>query len=323
MTQRHPILAAALAGTLAISISAAAGCGDTVPDPSRTPSRSASPATSPSPAEAAARVNGVIVSVADVERTAAIAAFTGSQLTDEEALEQAVGDELVRQEAARLGVKVTAAQVDEHITAIAESVGGVAALQQALDDGGLSMADLRAGLRTVLVAEGVQETKFADLAVTREAARRYYDSHISLFTSDVEVRLGDLAVRTEGIALSARERILAGQRFDNASRQFTVDPELKAKSGMLGWVTYDSLLPPARKLVKRLKVGEMTQPVQAGQLWHVYKLYARRGGVAQPFSEVASSLQESLTQQRQAEALASWLEEARGNADIVVVDEAS
>jgi parvulin-like peptidyl-prolyl isomerase len=169
----------------------------------------------------------------------------------------------------------------------------------------------------VLVGEKVEASKYAGRAATRAEARAYYDENKTLFATPAAVRLGDLAVRREGIALSAIARIEAGQPFDNASRQFSVDPELKANGGMLGWVTVGSLPEPARKAVADLDVGELSAPVQVGGLWHVFKLYGRRVVQTQPFEQVAAVIQRELTRRTRAEALAEWVEQERERADIV------
>jgi parvulin-like peptidyl-prolyl isomerase len=281
-------------------------CGD--PEPPR-PSRS--------PAEVVARVDGAPITSADVRRARDVALFSGTRLDEEQALRQLVGEKLVDREADRLGLTVTDAEVDERLDTVATAAGGMEALEAQLKKAGIGTAELRAAVRSVLVGEKVEASKYADLAATRAEARAYYDENEALFTTPAAVKLGDLAVRREGIARNALARIAAGQPFDNAARQFSVDPELKANSGLLGWVTVGSLPGPARRVVADLAVGELSAPVQVGGLWHVFKLYDRRPARTQPFEQVADVLRRELTRRSRAEALARWVEQERERADIV------
>jgi parvulin-like peptidyl-prolyl isomerase len=293
---------------LAILLPAAvlSACGDAEP-----------PRPSPSPAEVVARVDGAPITSADVRRAQDAALFSGTRLDGEQALRQLIGEELVEQEAKRLGLEVTDAEVDERLDTVAAGAGGREALQTQLKKVGVGMAELREAIRSVLVGEKVEAAKYDDLAATRADARAYYDENEALFATPAAVELGDLAVRREGIALNAIARIEAGQPFDNAARQFSVDPELKANGGLLGWVTVGSLPKPVREAVAGLEVGEMSAPVQVGGLWHVFKLYGRRAAQTQPFEQVAAVIQRELTRRSRAEALAQWVERERERADIV------
>jgi len=281
-------------------------CGD--PEP---------PQPSPSPDEVVARVNGAQITSADVRRAQDAALFSGTRLDEEQALRQSIGEKLVEQEAERLGLTVTDAEVQERLETVAAAAGGMEALTTQMESSGVSTAELREAIRSVIVGEKVEATKYADRAATKADARAYYDENKALFATPAAVKLGDLAVRREGIALNAIARIEGGQPFDNAARQFSVDPELKANGGMLGWVTVGSLPEPARKAVADLEVGELSAPVQVGGLWHVFKLYGRRAARTQPFEQVAAVIRRELTRRSRAEALAQWVEQERERADIV------
>jgi parvulin-like peptidyl-prolyl isomerase len=231
-----------------------------------------------------------------------------------------IGEELVRQEAERLGVFVTGNMVTERLAKVASSAGGLETLKSQLAAAGLTMADLSASVESVVLGEQVEAVKFAGLRATRAEARAYYDENPTLFSTPAAADLGDIAVRREAIAQSVRDRVEAGQPFAGAARQFSADPELKAASGRLGWVQLSSLPGPARKAVGRLKVGEMTAPLQVGPLWHIFMLYGRRAASTRPFAAIAQVITDELTRRQRAEALVKWVEEKRKTADIVLAE---
>ncbi len=298
----------ALGCVLLLTPAVAGGCGEEPPGPS----------PSPSPAEVLVRVRDKPVTAADVRATQRLAAFSGETLDDEEALEQAIREELIAQEAARLDVRVPEAAVDERLDDLAAGVGGEDDLRAALRDGGLTMAELRAGVAAVLLAEALQDARFAGVRAGRVEARRFYDDNAALFTIPAEVDLADLAVRTEAAARDVIGRIEGGQSFESAARQFSVDPELKAQGGLLGWVRLDSIPDGAREVIAELPEDELSAPVQVGALWHVFKVLGRRPERVRPFSEVAAELIAELTRRERAAALAAWLDEERQRSDVVV-----
>jgi parvulin-like peptidyl-prolyl isomerase len=283
-----------------------AGCGDPAPQPS------------PTAGKIVATVNGAPVTRAAVQRAKDAALLTGTALDDKQALRQVVGEELVRQEAERLGVSVTKNMVTERVAKVATAAGGLETLKSQLAASGLTMADLSASVESVLLGEQVEAVKFADLRATRAEARAYYDKNRTLFSTPAAVDLGDIAVRTEAIAQSVVDRIAAGQSFESAARQFSADPELKSASGRLGWVQLSSLPAPARKALGRLKVAEMSAPLQVGPLWHVFKLYGRRAASHRPFAAVAQVVADELTRRQRSEALAKWVDQQRKTAEIVL-----
>jgi peptidyl-prolyl cis-trans isomerase C/foldase protein PrsA len=298
------VTALVLAG--ALSTAGLTGCSNATPGPS------------PSQERIVARVDGAPLTTADLERVKEAALLGGTALDDDQALRQLVGEELVRREAKRLGIAVTRTEIDERVDDLATAAGGLDQLRSQLADGGLTMSELRDSVESVLMGEELEDAKYANLEATRADARAFYEKNRQLFSTAAAVRLGDLAVRREGIAQNAIDRINDGQPFENASRQFSVDPELKAKSGMLGWVALSSLPKPARSAVAALDVGEMTAPVQVGPLWHVFKLLERRPARTPPFAAVAKVIRAELTRRQRAEALAEWVERERGTADIVL-----
>lgn len=298
----------ALGCAVLLTPAAAGGCGE----------ESRGPSPSPSPAELLARVRDEPVTAADVRATQRLATFSGETLDDDKALEQAIREELIAQEAARLDVSVPKAAVDERLDSLAAGVGGEDELRAALRDGGLTMTELRAGVATVLLAEALQEAKFAAVRVGRTEARRFYEDDAALFTIPAEVELADLAVRTEAAARDVIGRIEAGQSFESAARQFSVDPELKAQGGLLGWVRLDSIPAGARETIAGLPENGLSAPVQLGGLWHVFEVLGRRPERVRPFSQVAAELIAELTRRERAAALAAWLDEERQRPGVVV-----
>jgi foldase protein PrsA len=292
-----PVLGAVVA--LAVVALAVAGCGGAA----------AKSAPSPQP-EVAARVNGRPVYKQQVTQAQAQARLGKQQLSYADALDQLIGEELLRQEARRLGVSVPERDVEQRYLQVVKSSGGKDALAAALRSGGLTDDQLRERIGVVLLQERLGAAKFPERAVDRAQAKAYYDGHQSLFHRGAGVRLGDINVKSENLALGVVDWIKKGHSFVQTSRQYT------RSEGLLGWISVSSLPKPMAQVVAKMKVGEVSSPVAALGGWHVLKLYGRRASHTVPFAQIEAPLRAQLTKQRQLAALVAWAKKARARASI-------
>ena len=265
-----------------------------------------------------ARVNGVSITRASLKRVEKFGQFAGTALTDKSAVEQLISEEIIRQQASKLHVSVSAKELQARVESLGQGVGGVAALQKQLKGGGLSLADLESSLRVVMLGEKLQALMFYATQATRAQALAYYRSRTSLFRQGAAVRLGNIAVRTQKIAEAVADRIRKGQPFANAALQFSSDPEGKDNGGMVGWVDLSSVPKPVADALAKLEVGEITKPVNIGG-WHIYKLYGRRAATTLPFARVADVIVRELTRQQRAAALTKWVQGQRTRAKVAIL----
>jgi foldase protein PrsA len=265
-----------------------------------------------------ARVNGVPITRPALMRVEKFGQFTGATLTDRSAVEQLISEEIIRQQADKLHVSVSANELQSRVDTLAKSVGGLVALRGQLKAGGLTLADLDASLQVVILGEKLQVLMFYDTQATRAQALAYYRSRLSLFRQAAAVRLGDIAVRTKRIAEDIRGRIERGQSFQSAAKQFSRDPESRDSGGMIGWVDVSSIPKAATDALAELKAGDISDPVNFG-MWHIYKLYGRRPAITLPFAQVGDVILKELTRQQRSAALTKWVQGQRTRAKVAIL----
>lgn len=264
-----------------------------------------------------ARVNGRDVRESSVALVRAEARLVGEPDDAAKALDEAIRRALVILEAERLGVTVAAAAVDDRAAAVTEQLGGEDALAAALEKAAMTPAQFRAGLETAVLLEELRAARYPDLESTVAEARRYYDRHLrDLFTRPAAVDLGAIFVRNEGIAGNAMKRLKAGRPFEEVSRQFSIDPELKDNAGRLGWVDPRSLPGQLGAEVADLPAGKVSEPVAGGGGVWIFKAFRRRDAETVPFAEARDELVDQLTTRKRGRALERWLDEAVAGADI-------
>ena len=268
-----------------------------------------------SPDAVVARVDGRAVHQSAVDLARAEARFVGVVDDAGKALDAAIDRELVRAEAERLGLAADEAEVESRVAAVSAQLGGDAALKSALQKAAMSAAQFRESLRAGVLREAVQDARFPHVKAGPGAARRFYERRrADLFTEPAAVKLGAIVVRNDGIAGNAIKRLRQGRPFEEVSRQFSIDPEIKDAGGMLGWLDPRSLPGPLGKAVGRLRVGQISAPVAGpGGTW-VFKVFARRSQRVAPFASVRAQIEHGLTGRRRSAALDKWLATARKDA---------
>jgi parvulin-like peptidyl-prolyl isomerase len=256
-----------------------------------------------------ARVDGQEIRRDDVRQVLAEVRLLGEATDEAGALDQAIRRELVRREAARLGVSVDEDALAERETQVVDELGGESALGETLKSASMTRSQLRESLEADLLAQTLAETKYPEARATPSEARAFYRRHRDdLFTTPAAVDLGAINVRNRGIAGNALKRLRAGRPFSEVARQFNLDRELKDKEGRFGWVDPASLPGPLREGVERLRLGELSPPLAFGGGVWVFKVFGLRPERVLSFGEVRADIVRLLTARRQSDKLEAWLD---------------
>jgi parvulin-like peptidyl-prolyl isomerase len=273
------------------------------------------PSASPTVDGIAGVVNGHDLRASDVGVVLAERRLLGQSAAG--AFKEAVDRELVRQEAARLGVTAASAAVDKRISDLTTQMGGAAALAKALAAAKTTPAQLRQSVTDGVLRQAVQDAMFPKLTVRPQAVQAYYKAHVKdLFTRAASVHLAAIPVRAKLIAENALSRIRQGHTFAEVARQFSIDPESKANGGDMGWVTAASLPPGLQKAVTTAKPGLVRTPIEAAGGWYVLDVIASQPAQVLPFAKVRAGLRAELTRVKRSRALDAWIAGARKKASI-------
>jgi peptidyl-prolyl cis-trans isomerase D len=91
-----------------------------------------------------------------------------------------------------------------------------------------------------------------------------------------------------------RERIVAGENFDDLARELSEDPGSASDGGSLGEVERGVMVQPFEAALYSMEVGQLSQPVKTSFGWHLIKLNSISGGETQSFETVKSTLEEGI-----------------------------
>jgi peptidyl-prolyl cis-trans isomerase SurA len=200
-----------------------------------------------------------------------------------------------------------------------------AALAAALAAEGLTLEQYRQQLRKeILVAKLINREVRAQVVVSPDEVRRYYDEHAEEFFQPQRVRLrqilfaapaGNPQARAakQTRALEVLEQLRSGADFAQLARRYSDGPEA-ADGGELGWFAQGSLTPELDRAAFSLGDGEISEPVESPAGWHLVTVEQREGRQRRPFEQVKEPLHGRLLEERLRERYEEWFLELRRSA---------
>src|SRR6185436_6421176 len=113
------------------------------------------------------------------------------------------------------------------------------------------------------------------------------------------------------------ERLASGEDFLALARELSLDPSAPA-GGDQGEIAVEDLPPAFALQVERLSPGEVGEPIQASDGWHLFRLDERLPARHRVFAEVSGEITDRLRRQRGDALLAQRLAEAADKYNVVV-----
>ena len=204
--------------------------------------------------------------------------------------------------------------------------------QAALKSENMTMTDLRRNLERSMLVQRVQQNEvMSKIGITEDEARKYYDSHLSEFTTPPTVTLREILVSvpadTRGVNVGAEEAAkekaekvrarvtTGGEAFDKVAAEASEAPS-KANAGLIGPISVNDLSGDLRKIVESLKVGGVSDVIRTSRGFQIFKLESSTPTETMPFEQARELISERVfTDKRRAE-YQKYLDKLRAQAII-------
>jgi len=165
---------------------------------------------------------------------------------------------------------VTKADVNQQIAqAITQQFGGSRpAFDKRLEELGITMKDLQAQFLAGLQEQKLSDRQVRNITFTEAQARAYYNRNIATYRTPAEKRVAHILVGTRPVATKLRAE-LTPANFAQIARARSIDPAAKSTGGDLGPTTAGGLLPEIQEAMRKLKPGQISQPVETQFGWSI------------------------------------------------------
>ena len=149
--------------------------------------------------------------------------------------------------------------------------------------------ELRDQIREQMLGNEMQRKITKALSITPAEVKRFYNKipadSLPFYSADVEVgeivRVAKVSeeqkFQTKRRLSEIRDRILAGESFNELAKKYSEDPSAQYNSGEYGYVGRGAMVPTYEAMAFKVKIGEISQPFESPYGFHILQLLDRRG----------------------------------------------
>ena len=263
----------------------------------------------------------------DAELQKALAEITPEVIVD------AVEELLMVQRGKELGYTMST----EQFTGIVENIKKEnkieteAALEAALKQEGMTMADLRRQLERTMLVQRVQQTEImAKLQVTDTELKAHYEAHKGDFATTPQITLREITIvvptTAQGInvaqdddakakAEEVRTKAVAGEPFARLAENYS-DSGSKANGGLVGPLSKTDLSDELQQAVAGLKAGDITPVTRTSRGYQIIRIETLQETTTKSFEEARGDIADKIANQKRQGEFAKFIERLRSEAII-------
>jgi parvulin-like peptidyl-prolyl isomerase len=246
----------------------------------------------------------------------------------EQAQNQAVGAKLLLDEAAKLDIPVSEAEVDQQVEQIVTQIGGREAFNKALEAQKTTETKFREQMRQGKRVDKLVEKATSGTEEPTEAdIEKYFADHKAEFSKGEQVLAQHILITPDGDTpaskseaygkISAiRERIASGEKtFESEAAEHSTCPSGK-EGGSLGWFGRGMMVPEFDSEVFAMALGEISGIIETQFGYHIIKKTEHEKGGETSFVDARDQIRDLIRHSRRGAAMTSYVEELRSKATI-------
>ncbi len=275
-------------------------------------------------------------------------------MTEQRVINQLIIQELLDQEAAARGIKVTNKDVEASLKEIMDKMGGREQLMNVLKQNGISVAafkkDLKNQVKMQKLANAVGKIK-----VTDADCKKFYEKNINQFKHDKQVRASHILIAANAYQIEQEltsdpkkkldekevkaqvEKIMAekkaeaeklakelqadNSKFAAYAKKYSEDPNSAVQGGDLGFFAKDTMVKEFADAAFNAKPDKVTGPVKSQFGYHIILVTDRREAGVMPYEKVKSDIKDYLTNTEQVKVLDHLTTVAKKKSKIEYMDD--
>ena len=241
---------------------------------------------------------------------------------EEKALDQAIGAKLLLDQAAKLDLPVSVADIDAEVAKVVEQVGGPENYKKALAAQGVTEEQFRKELEKGAKVNKLVEQACSSVAdPTDDEVAAFYAAHKDEYVAPEQVLCQHILVKgTDDAALDKikdiRARIVDGKAdFAEEAKKHSDCPSGQ-QGGSLGWFGRGMMVPEFDKAAFEMKKGEVSGIVTTQFGYHIIYKADQKGGEKQTLVDVHDQIRDLLRHEARGRAMDAYVAELRDKAQI-------
>jgi peptidyl-prolyl cis-trans isomerase C len=298
-------------------------------------------APAPGAADAvAAKVNGVPITTADVDRSflaqvqvpyTAVQDDPRANEVRRQVLDNLIDRELILQQAKSLKMTVTPQQLDAQMQQLTQRFPSPEAFDQALKAQNVTLEAIRKDVEGQMLRQQLVKKEVLDrVNVSAAEVQNFYDHNKAKYIEEEQVRARHILVRVpqdaspvddaklKEKAEQAQSRAKKGGDFAALARELSDDGS-KEQGGDLGFFPRGRMVEVFEQTAFALQPGQVSEVVRSQFGYHVIKVEERKDGRALGFDEAKEQVREDLTREQTYERYQQYVGNLRSKAKVEVL----
>ena len=239
-------------------------------------------------------------------------------------LDNLINQKIAEQQIIKLGIKVTAKDVDEAIEKVKrENNFTQESLINSLKQEGISLKEYKDEIEKEIEHFRLinYEVK-SKIVITEEELKKHYQTHSKEYTEVPTVRLERIFLkvksvndkkeiaRVKSVGVEILQRLKQGHDFSKVAKIYSQGPA-GPEGGNLGWIELSQLEPVLREKITKISVGEYTDLDFSPSGFQIIKLAEEKKGGLKPFEKIRDAIYSKLFKENVEKRYAAWLNKLR------------
>ena len=228
---------------------------------------------------------------------------------------EAVDEMVLVQRGKELGYSMTTERFNSIVENIKKEnkIESDEALQAALKQEGMTMADLRRQLERTMLVQQVQQVEIMQkLQVTDTEMKAYYEAHKNEFGTVPQITLREITVAVpvsaQGVnvaqddearakAEEVRAKIIAGEPFARLAAEYS-DSGSKANGGLVGPLSRSDLSDELQKAIAGMKTGDVTPVLRTPRGYQIIKIETLQDTTTKSYDESRTEIADKIANEK-------------------------
>lgn len=228
--------------------------------------------------------------------------------------------------------------MDKNLAAYRDQMSSEASFNRQLVALGMTVEGFKAKMyEEALTLQVIDRSLRPGVSVTEDQVKRYYETNAAQFTQPEKMRISHILFLTQNsfrqdltetqkqekvrIAEKVLARIKAGEDFAGLAREYSEDPNSRAKGGELPPLARSQMAPEFEKAATALAPGQISEIVATRVGFHILKMHEKVAARVTPLAETRADIREFLVRQEIQQHIPEFLKKLREDAGVEFKEE--
>lgn len=212
----------------------------------------------------------------------------------------------------REGIRVNKALMDKFVEDMAYMEAMyLEAKKENLENDPEFKARLEQQKKLLLAQELIRKKLLPKLKVEDKEVKEYYDKNREHYKMAKRYKVSHLMVKDEKDLQLAQERLKKGEPFEKVVRELSIDKESAQSGGSLGYLEEGRMPPEFERVLKKMKVGQISEPVKTQFGWHLLKLEEVKDAGYVDYETMKESIRNVLLEEKRQKLMEEYTQELK------------